>query len=76
MEGYRKFLWGLGGGGGGEVKVKILEAKYEVKLAFPGGSDEVQGGGGGEETKNLWWGGVWIFSQTVHYFLNLVLTYI
>ena len=41
--------------GGGEVKVKILEAKYEVKLAFPGGSDEVQGGGG-EETKNLWWG--------------------
>ena len=32
MEGHRKFL-----GGGGVLKVKILEAKYEAKLEFPGG---------------------------------------
>ena len=36
MEGHWKFL-----GGGGVLKVKILEAKYEAKLEFPGG-----GGGG------------------------------
>ena len=32
MEGHRKFL-----GGGGVLKVKILEAKYEAKLEFSGG---------------------------------------
>ena len=32
MEGHQKFL-----GGGGVLKVKILEAKYEAKLEFPGG---------------------------------------
>ena len=31
MEGHWKFL-----GGGGVLKVKILEAKYEAKLEFPG----------------------------------------
>ena len=38
MEGHWKFL-----GGGGVLKVKILEAKYEAKLEFPG----IRGGGGG-----------------------------
>ena len=42
MEGNWKFLGG--GGGGGVSKVKILEAKYEAKLEFPGG--------GGCETKH------------------------
>ena len=32
-EGHRNFL-----GGGGVLKVKILEAKYEAKLEFPRGS--------------------------------------
>ena len=32
MEGHRKFL------GRGVLKVKILEAKYEAKLKFPGGN--------------------------------------
>ena len=47
-----------GWGGGGGVKVKILEAKYEVKLEFPGGSGEVGWGGGGGNKKPLV-GGVW-----------------
>ena len=44
------------GGGGGFLKVKILEAKYEAK----------PGGGGCKATNLLWeWGGgVWIFSGT------------
>ena len=46
MEGHRKFL-----GGGGCLKVKILEAKYEAKLEFPGGM-----GGALTQTKNLPWG--------------------
>ena len=51
MEGHWKFLWG------GGLKVKILEAKYEAKLEFPGGMGVQNkkpsvGGGGGE----------WIFS--------------
>ena len=47
MEGHWKFL-----GGGGVLKVKILEAKYEAKLEFPG----IRGGGGGKvvaKQKNL-----------------------
>ena len=36
--------------GSGVLKVKILEAKYEAKLEFPGGGD------GGCKTKNLPWG--------------------
>ena len=32
-EGHRKFL-----GAGGVLKVRLLEAKYEAKLEFPGGS--------------------------------------
>ena len=36
MEGHRKFL------GGGGLKVKILEAKYEAKLEFPGGEGGVK----------------------------------
>ena len=43
MEGHWKFL------GGGVLKVKILEAKYDAKLEFPGGD-------GGRKTKNLPWG--------------------
>ena len=56
MEVHWKFL---GGGGGGVIKVKVLKAKYEVKLEFPGGM-------GGAKQKNLPWGGggVWIFSGT------------
>ena len=36
-------------GGGGVLKAKILEVKYEARLEFPGG-------GGGCKTKNLLWG--------------------
>ena len=36
LEGHCKFLGG-GGGGGGVLKTKILVAKYEAKLEFPGG---------------------------------------
>ena len=39
-----KFL----GGGGGGLQAKILEAKYEAKLEFPGGR--------GVQSKNLPWG--------------------
>ena len=44
VEGHWKFL-----GGGGVLEAKILEAKYEAKLEFPGGS-------GGTKQKNLLWG--------------------
>ena len=47
MEGLWKFL-----GGGGLLKVKILEAKYEPKLEFPGGM--------GVQNKTPSVGGVWI----------------
>ena len=40
--------------GRGVLKVKILEAKYEAKLEFPGGW--------GEQNKKPSMGGVWIFS--------------
>ena len=56
MEGHWKFL-----GGGGVLKVKILEAKYEAKLEFPMGrgvqnkKPSMRGGGGGR-----------IFSETAH----------
>ena len=46
MEGHWKFL-----GGGGVLKVKILEAKYEAKLEFPGIRGGGGGGGGGCKTK-------------------------
>ena len=47
--------------GRGVLKVKILGAKYEAKLEFPGG-----GGGGdrGCKTKKPLVGGVWICSGT------------
>ena len=54
MEGHWKFL-----GGEGVLKAKFLEEMYENKLEFPGGD-------GGCKTKNLPWGGVWIFSGTAH----------
>ena len=58
--------WERRGGGGGVLKAKILEAKYEAELEFPGGSGGCKtktfrpwgGGGGGRE------GDVWIFSGT------------
>ena len=56
MEGHRKFL------GEGDLKAKILEANYEPKLEFPRGRK-----GGRCKTRNLLWGGVWIFSETAHY---------
>ena len=50
--------------GRGVLKVKTLEAKYEAKLDFLGG----WGGGGREcKTKNLPWGGIWIFSGTAQF---------
>ena len=46
-DGHRKFL----GGGGGVLKRKILEAKYDTKLEFPEGrwvqNKNPSGGGGG-----------------------------
>ena len=41
------------------LKIKILEAKYDAKLEFPGG-------GGREQNKKPSVRGVWIFSGTVH----------
>ena len=41
--------------GWGVLKVKLLEAKYEAKLEFPGGR-------GGCKTKKPSVGGKWIFS--------------
>ena len=51
MEGHWKFLGG--GGGRGILEAKILEAKYEAKLEFPGGM--------GVQNKNCPWGGMDIF---------------
>ena len=48
MEGHWKYL------GGGVLKAKILEAKYEAKLEFLGGR-------WGCKTKNLPWGSMDIF---------------
>ena len=45
--------------GRGVLKVKILEAKYEAKLEFPGGK--------GVQNKKPSVGGVWIFSETAKY---------
>ena len=55
MEGHCKFL-----GGGRVLKVKILEAKYELpaKLEFPGGT--------GVGKQKPFHGGGWIFSGTTH----------
>ena len=62
MEGHQKFL-----GGGGVLKVKILEAKYEAKLEFPGG------GGWEVQNKKYFVGrGVWIFSGTAPYYLVIM----
>ena len=44
--------------GRGVLKVKILEAKYEAKLEFPGGR--------GVQNKKPSVGGVWIFSGTAN----------
>ena len=45
--------------GKGVLKFKILEAKYEAKLEFPGGQ--------GVQNRKPSKGGVWIFSETAHY---------
>ena len=50
-----------GGGGGGVLKVKILEALYEAKLEFPGGR--------GVQNKKPSIGGVWIFSGTAQFII-------
>ena len=50
-EGHWKFL-----GGGGDLKAKLLEGQYEVKLEFPGGV--------GVQNKKPSVGGVWRFSGT------------
>ena len=42
--------------GRGVLKVKILEAKYETKLEYPGRE--------GVQNKQPSMGGVWIFSET------------
>ena len=52
-----------GRGGGGGLKVKILEAKYEAKLEL-GERGGGGGGGGGGKTQKKTMGGVWIFSGT------------
>ena len=59
-EGYQKFL-----GGGGGLQSQILEAKYEAKLDFPGGSGSVN-------QKRPSMGGVWIFSGTAHFINDTV----
>ena len=51
MEGNWKFLGGEQGGGGGVLKAKILEAKYDSKLEFLGGS--------GVQNKKPSIGGAW-----------------
>ena len=52
--------------GRGVLKVKILEAKYEAKLEFPGGM--------GVQNKKPSLGGVWIFSETAQSPKNKVLS--
>ena len=54
MEGHWKFL-----GGGGVLKVKLLEAMSENKLEFPGGV--------GCKTKKPSVGGVWVFFGTAQF---------
>ena len=44
--------------GRGVLKVKILEAKYEAKLEFPGGREGAK--------QKTFYGGVWTFSRTAH----------
>ena len=51
MEGHWKLIVG---GGGLKSQNKILEAKYEAKLEFPGGRG----------VPSMW--GVWIFPGTAH----------
>ena len=58
MEGHWKFL------GRGVLTVKILVAKYEAKVEFPGGT--WVGGGGGVKQKTFR-RGVWIFSGTAQW---------
>ena len=53
--------------GRGVLRDKILEAKYEAKLEFPGG----ERGGGGCKTKTSV-GGAWIFSGTAQLSLKNV----
>ena len=48
--------------GRGILKVKILEAKFEANLEFPGKGWGGGGWGWGCKTKQLSVGGVWIFS--------------
>ena len=48
-------------GGRGVLTVKILEAKYEAKLEFPG-----EGGGGGVQNKNLPWESMDIFWNNLY----------
>ena len=56
-KGHQKFL------GGGVLKAKILEAKYEAKLGFPGGG----GGGWGVQNKKPSVGAIWIFFGPAHW---------
>ena len=58
MEGHWKFL----GGGGGVLQAKILEAKYEAILEFPGR--------GAKQKPSV--GVVWIFSGTAHCYFMLI----
>ena len=58
-EGHWKFL----GGGGGGLKARLLEGKYEAKLEFPAGC-------GGAKKKKPSVGGVWIFSGTTQLDFN------
>ena len=53
MEGHQKFL----GGGGGVLKAKILEAKYEAtcKLEFPGGRGGAKQKTFHEGSKDIFW---------------------
>jgi len=49
--------------GRGVLKAKILEAKYEAKVEFPGGR--------GDAKQKPSMGGVWILSGATHYIDNL-----
>ena len=59
MEGHWKLL------GEGGLTSQILDAKYEAKLKFPGGT------GVQNKKKNLPLGGVWIFSGTAQCNISL-----
>ena len=52
--------------GWGVLETKILEAKYETSMGFPGGR--------GCKTRQKIVGGVWIFSVTAHSQFTLNLT--